>query len=71
MRTSTPEERKVLDVLSAHRRKVPSETHRERIWPEQIEDTRILARFEERGIITAAKSGNTNDISSSRVVAVQ
>ena len=63
LRTSKPEERKVLEVLAAH-----SGSHLQKLIVKEsglsrLQTHRIISRFVERGIATAVKSGNTNEIS--------
>ncbi len=62
-RTSKPEERKVLEVLAAH-----NGTHLQKLIVKEsglskLKTHRIVSRFVERGIATAVKSGNTNEVS--------
>jgi uncharacterized membrane protein len=63
LRTSKPEERKVLEVLAAH-----SGSHLQKLIVKEsglsrLQTHRIISRFVERGIATAVRSGNTNEIS--------
>lgn len=62
IRTSKPEERKVLEVLAAH-----DGIHLQKLIVKEsglskLKTHRIVSRFVERGIATAVKSGNTNEI---------
>jgi hypothetical protein len=62
IRTSKPEERKVLEVLATH-----DGTHLQKLIVKEtglsrLKTHRIVSRFVERGIATAVKSGNTNEI---------
>lgn len=62
IRTSKPEERKVLEVLATH-----DGTHLQKLIVKEtglskLKTHRILSRFVERGIVTAVKKGNTNEI---------
>jgi uncharacterized membrane protein len=63
LRTSKPEERKVLEVLATH-----DGTHLQKLIVKEsglskLKTHRIVSRFVERGIATAVKTGNTNEIS--------
>jgi hypothetical protein len=63
IRTSKPEERKVLEVLATH-----NGTHLQKLIVKEsglskLKTHRIVSRFVERGIATAVKSGNTNEVS--------
>jgi hypothetical protein len=63
IRTSKPEERKVLEVLATH-----GGTHLQKLIVKEsglskLKTHRIVSRFVERGIATAVKTGNTNEIS--------
>jgi len=62
-KTLTPEERKVLDVLTAHQGKYLQKYIRREVGLSRLKTHRIIARFAERGIVTLKKSGNTNEIS--------
>jgi hypothetical protein len=62
IRTSKPEERKVLEVLATH-----DGTHLQKLIVKEsglsrLKTHRIVSRFVERGIATAVKSGNTNEV---------
>jgi uncharacterized membrane protein len=61
-KTLTPEERKVLDVLTAHQGKYLQKYIRKEAGLSRLKTHRIIARFAERGIVTLKKSGNTNEI---------
>jgi hypothetical protein len=63
IRTSKPEERKVLEVLATH-----NGTHLQKLIVKEsglskLKTHRIVSRFVERGIATAVKTGNTNEVS--------
>jgi hypothetical protein len=63
LRTSKPEERKVLEVLATH-----DGTHLQKLIVKEsglskLKTHRIVSRFVERGIATAVKTGNTNEVS--------
>jgi uncharacterized membrane protein len=62
-KTLTPEERKVLNVLTAHQGKYLQKYIRREAGLSRLKTHRIIARFAERGIVTLKKSGNTNEIS--------
>jgi uncharacterized membrane protein len=61
-KTLTPEERRVLDVLTAHQGKYLQKYIRREAGLSRLKTHRIIARFAERGIVTLTKSGNTNEI---------
>ncbi len=63
MRTSKPEEKKVLEALAAHdgsylQKFVVKETGLSR-----LKTHRIVSRLAERGVVTVERSGNTNQVS--------
>ena len=62
VRTSKPEERKVLDVLANHNGRYLQKFIVKESGLTKLKTHRILSRFAERGIVTAMKSGNTNEI---------
>lgn len=62
-KTLTPEERKVLNVLTAHQGKYLQKYIRREAGLSRLKTHRIIARFAERGIVSVNKSGNTNEIS--------
>ena len=62
LRTSKPEERRVLEVLSAHGGKYLQKLIVKESGLSKLKTHRILSAFVERGIVTAQKSGNTNEI---------
>ena len=62
MRTSKPEEKEVLDVLAAHNGRYLQKFIVKESGLSRLKTHRILSRFEERGIVVAEKSGNTNEI---------
>lgn len=62
MRTSKPEEAKVLDVLAAHDGRYLQKFIVKESGLSRLKTHRILSRFAERGIVVAEKSGNTNEI---------
>jgi uncharacterized membrane protein len=63
LRTSKPDERKVLEVLAAHDGKYLQKYISRESGLSKLRTHRIVARFVERGIVTASKSGNTNEVS--------
>lgn len=63
VRTSSPEERKVLEVLKAHGGKYLQKFVVKESGLSRLKTHRILSRFAERGVIYAERKGNTNEIS--------
>lgn len=63
IRTSKPEERKVLDVLATHDGTQLQKLIVKESGLSKLKTHRIVSRFVERGIATAVKSGNTNEVS--------
>lgn len=63
MRTSKPEEVRVLEVLAAHEGSYLQKFIVRESGLSRLKTHRILSRFVERGIVVAEKSGNTNEIS--------
>jgi len=63
LRTSNPDERKVLEVLAAHDGKYLQKYISRESGLSKLRTHRIVARFVERGIVTASRSGNTNEVS--------
>ena len=63
MRTSKPEEKRVLEVLAAHRGSYLQKFIVKESGLSRLKTHRILSRLAERGIVAAEKSGNTNEIS--------
>jgi hypothetical protein len=61
-KTLTPEERKVLNILTAHQGKYLQKYIRKEAGLSRLKTHRIIARFAERGIVTLRRSGNTNEI---------
>ena len=62
MKTMTPEEQKVLDVLIAHRGKYLQKYVVKEAGLSRLKTHRIVARFAQRGIVTVTEFGNTNEI---------
>lgn len=62
LRTSKPEERKVLEILAMHDGRHLQKLIVKESGLSRLKTHRIVSRFVERGIATAAKSGNTNEI---------
>lgn len=62
LRTSTPEEKKVLEVLASHGGKYLQKFVVKEAGLSRLKTHRILSRFAERGVVTAVHSGNTNEI---------
>jgi hypothetical protein len=62
IRTSKPEERKVLEVLATHDGRHLQKLIVKESGLSRLKTHRIVSRFVERGIATTVKSGNTNEI---------
>jgi len=62
LKTATPDERQVLDVLSSHGGKYLQKYIRKEAGLSRLKTHRILARLSERGIVTLKQSGNTNEV---------
>lgn len=62
LRTSKPEEKKVLEVLVAHKGVYLQKFIVKESGLSKLRTHRIISRFVERGIVTAVRSGNTNEI---------
>lgn len=62
IKTSKPDEKKVLEVLAAHGGKYLQKLVVKESGLSKLKTHRIVSRFAERGIITVTKSGNTNEI---------
>lgn len=63
LRTSKPEERKVLEVLAAHDGTYLQKFIVKESGLSRLKTHRIISRFGERGIIVMSRSGNTNEVS--------
>jgi hypothetical protein len=63
VRTSKPDEKKVLEVLAAHNGSYLQKFIVKESGLSKLQTHRIISRFTERGVVTATKSGNTNEIS--------
>ena len=63
LKTMTPEEQKVLNVLRAHQGKYLQKYIGKEAGLNRLKTHRIVARFAQRGIVTAKQVGNTNEIS--------
>ena len=61
-KTLTPEERKVLEVLSLHNGKYLQKYIRAEAGLNRLKTHRIITRLAKRGIVTLEKSGNTNEV---------
>jgi uncharacterized membrane protein len=59
----TLEEQKVLNILRAHQGKYLQKYIGKEAGLNRLQTHRILARFAQRGIVTAQQVGNTNEIS--------
>ncbi len=62
IKTSKPEERKVLEILAAHSGRYLQKLLVKESGLSKLKTHRIVSRFAERGIITVTKTGNTNEI---------
>lgn len=62
LKTMTPEEQKVLNVLVAHQGKYLQKYVSKEAGLSRLKTHRIVARFAERGIVTVTEFGNTNEI---------
>jgi uncharacterized membrane protein len=61
-KTLTDEERKVVEVLTAHDGKYLQKYIRKEADLSRLKTHRIVARLAERGIVTLEKTGNTNQV---------
>lgn len=62
VKTLTSDERKVIEVLSAHDGKYLQKYIRNETGLSRLQTHRIVARLAERGIVTLEKTGNTNNV---------
>jgi hypothetical protein len=62
LRTMTPEEQRVLNVLVAHQGKYLQKNVGKEAGLNRLQTHRIVARFAQRGIVTVKEFGNTNEI---------
>jgi uncharacterized membrane protein len=62
VKTLSDDERKVVDVLSAHDGKYLQKYIRNEAGLSRLQTHRIVARLAERGIVTLEKTGNTNQV---------
>ena len=62
LKTMTPEEQKVLTVLMTHQGKYLQKYLGKETGLSRLKIHRIVARFAERGIVTAKPLGNTNEV---------
>jgi uncharacterized membrane protein len=62
VKTLTDEERKVIQVLTAHGGKYLQKYIRKEAGLSRLKTHRIVARLAERGIVILEKSGNTNEV---------
>lgn len=63
LRTSNPEEKKVLEVVASHDGKYLQKFIVKEAGLSRLKTHRIVSRFVERGILGVVKSGNTNEVS--------
>ena len=62
LRTSTPEEKRILEVLSAHNGVQLQKLIVKETGISKLRTHRIISRFAGRGIVNVTKSGNTNEV---------
>jgi uncharacterized membrane protein len=62
LKTLTDEERKVIEVLTAHEGKYLQKYIRKETGLSRLKTHRIVARLAERGIVLLEKTGNTNQV---------
>jgi uncharacterized membrane protein len=62
LKTMTPEEKKVLNVLVAHQGKYLQKYVSKEAGLSRLKTHRIVARFAQRGIVSVKEFGNTNEI---------
>jgi hypothetical protein len=62
LKTMTPEEQKVLNVLVTHNGKYLQKYVGKEAGLSRLKTHRIVARFAQRGIVTVTEFGNTNEI---------
>jgi hypothetical protein len=62
LKTMTPEEQKVLNVLVAHQGKYLQKYLVKEAGLSRLKTHRIIARFAQRGIVTIKEFGNTNEV---------
>jgi uncharacterized membrane protein len=62
LKTMTPEEQKVLTVLTAHQGRHLQKYVGKEAGLNRLKTHRIIARFAQRGIVTVKQYGNTNEI---------
>ena len=63
MRTSKPEEKKVLEVLAAHDGTYLQKFVVKEAGLSKLKTHRIVSRLAERGVVSIARSGNSNQVS--------
>lgn len=63
MRTSRPEEKKVLEVLAAHDGSYLQKFVVKEAGLSRLKTHRIVSRLAERGVVSVERSGNTNQVS--------
>ena len=63
MRTSKPEEKKVLEVLASHDGSYLQKFVVKEAGLSRLKTHRIVSRLAERGVVTVERSGNTNQVS--------
>ena len=62
MKTMTPDEQKVLNVLIAHQGKYLQKYVVKEAGLSRLKTHRVIARFAQRGIVSVQEFGNTNEI---------
>ena len=63
MRTSKPEEKKVLEVLVAHQGSYLQKFVVKEAGLSRLKTHSIISRLAERGVVSVERSGNTNQVS--------
>jgi hypothetical protein len=63
IRTSNPEEKRVLEVIASHDGKYLQKFIVKESGLSRLKTHRIVSRFAERGIVIVSRSGNTNEVS--------
>ena len=63
LRTSKPEEKKILEVIASHDGKYLQKFIVKESGLSRLKTHRIVSRFAARGIVVVSRSGNTNEVS--------
>ena len=70
MKTSRPDERKILDILASHEGTYLQKLIAKESGLGKLKTHRIIARLEEREIVNVVESGNTNQVSLAKWVSL-